>query len=255
MTESTDEVRIGAVEKTLRIVELLALEGPLGTSALAGQLDLPKSTVHHHLSTLRANRYVVQEGDKYRLSFQFLTLGQQIRRWTHLYRIGKSEISSLAENINQPSHLLFPEHSTGIFLVTEDGKGGFPSIHDSGDQVPLHATAAGKAILAFLPEDQRTNILASTNLTALTPETVIDHEELRAEFTTIREQGYAVECNQFKIGYWSVAAPIMTNDEEVEGSVGITLHTESQDPADHKAETAESVTKTAEIIQIKSQYS
>lgn len=245
---------IEAAEKSLRIVASLGRDGASGPTALADRLGLSKSTVHHHLGTLSKRGYVVQTGDEYRLSLRFLEFGEKLRRETPVYSIGRSEVSNLAEELNQPTHLLVEEHGAGFFLMAEDGKGGFPNKFNVGERIPLHTTAAGKAILASLPDERVEEMIEENGLARRTPRTTDAKDELLAELETIRRRGYASERGQHYEGRWSVAAPVVP-EESVLGAVGISFLVEEHDPDDLERRMADKIRETVEIIEIKSDYS
>ena len=254
MARNGEKKTIEATEKTLRIISALSECETLGTTELGRHLNLSKSTIHHHLNTLDRHGFVVNEDGRYRLSLQFLQLGERVRNRSVIYNVGRSEVSSLAEETNQPSHLLTEERGTGVFVMTENGQGGVPSDHRVGEHVHLHALAAGKAILANLPDQRTVEIIETRGLPQLTAETVGTQSELSGELESVRNRGYAIERNEWSEGRWSIAAPIL-RDDAVLGAVGLSCFTDDCDPETHEETLAEEVKKTAEVIGIKFHYS
>lgn len=254
MPSNEDGKTIEAAEKTLRIIATLSQEDSLGTTELGRRLGISKSTVHHHLNTLYEHGFVMKEEGEYRLSLQFLEFGEQVRDRLVIYNVGRSEVSSLAEETDQPTHLLTEERGTGVFVMTENGQGGVPSDHRVGERVPLHTLAAGKAILASLPEKQTAEIVETHGLPKRTPEAVDTPGDLYNELETVRDRGYAMEHNEWSEGRWSIAAPILKG-EAVLGAVGVSCFAEDYSPETYEEPLAEEVTKTAEVISIKFHYS
>ena len=245
---------IEASEKTLRLISALSQNGSVGTTELGHQLGISKSTVQHHLNTLRKHGYVTNENGKYRLSLRFLEFGERVRSQSVLYNVGESEVSSLAEETNQPTHLLTEESGIGVFVMTEDGQGGVPSDHTVGERAYLHTLASGKAILANLSERRTAEIVETHGLPQQTSNSVTTTDELYGELATIRDQGYAIERNEWSEGRWSIAAPIL-QDGTVQGAVGISCYTDDHDPEMHEETLAEQASKAAEVISIKFHYS
>lgn len=254
MVRSEDRKTIDAADKTLRIIAELSQVGALGTTELGRRLDISKSTIHHHLNTLLEQGFVIKEDGEYRLSLQFLEFGQQVKSRTAVYDVGRSEVSSLAEETNQPTHLMAEEQGTGVFVMTENGQGGVPSDHRVGERAYLHTLAAGKAILATLPEERTTDIIETHGLPKRTSETVHTTDALWAELETVRREGYAMERDEWSEGRWSIAAPVL-RDESVLGAVGISCFTDDYDPEAYEEPLAEEVQRTAEVIGIKFDYS
>lgn len=245
---------IEAVMKTLRIITVLSEEGAMGTTRLSQRLNLSKSTVHHHLNTLCTRGFVIKEGSEYRLSLRFLEFGERVRTDSVIYNDSQSEVRSLAEDTNLPTHLLAEERGVGVVVMTENGRGGVPSHYRVGEHVCLHALASGKAILANLSEQRITELLKQQKLTNRTAETADRVDDLMTELARVRERGYAVERSNEAENQWSIAAPVLQGDV-VFGSVGVTCFDDKQDESNAEETLAEKVTRTADIIGIKMGYS
>ena len=91
---------------------------------------------------------------------------------------------------------------------------------DIGAKLPLHATSTGKLLLAHQPP-ARIDQLLSQPLTALTPDTITDVDQLRAELDAIRHNGYAKTLGEYDVGFVSVAAPILDPARTVIAALGV----------------------------------
>jgi IclR family KDG regulon transcriptional repressor len=90
-----------------------------------------------------------------------------------------------------------------------------------GRRLPLYAGSAGKAFLAFLPEEQREVILNSVELVPYTKNTITDKDALRKELDTIRTSGYAFSRGEWTPEASGLAAPIFGQGEEVIAAISI----------------------------------
>jgi len=90
-----------------------------------------------------------------------------------------------------------------------------------GRRMPLYAGSAGKAFLAFMPDKQREEILASIDLAPITPNTIVDKEILRNELVKIRSDGSSVSHGEWTPEASGVAAPIFGQRNEVIGVITI----------------------------------
>jgi DNA-binding IclR family transcriptional regulator len=90
-----------------------------------------------------------------------------------------------------------------------------------GEIMPMHASAAGKAVLAFLPGKDAERLLLSMKLEAFTPHTSRSASGLRKELEEIRQQGVAVNQQEFHNGINALAAPIFNNEGRVMGSIAL----------------------------------
>ncbi|MHB9287893.1 IclR family transcriptional regulator [Halobacteriales archaeon Cl-PHB] len=246
--------RIGATETTFDIVEQIQEAGSLGVSAVADEVGVSKSTAHNHLQTLHQRGYVVKHGDEYRLGLQFLQLGDSARQHHGLFHVAKDEVDSLVEEVGERGQLMVEEHGTGIYIHQSLADQAVQTDSHIGTTVKLHATAVGKAYLAFLPADRRAEILDQSDLTAVTPNTETDRDELEAELETISERGYAFNDEERTIGMRAVGAPVLSDDEVV-GGISISGPTTRLSGDWYREEVPELVGRAARVIGIKATYS
>ena len=117
---------------------------------------------------------------------------------------------------------------TATLLLLVDGEGIAVLHSESSHRVvakgilgrywPLHASAGGKALLAWLPEEDAKGLL-KTRLARYTPTTLVTQTALKKEFKQIRERGYATVRGEFIDDVWGAAVPIFNHREELEGAV------------------------------------
>ena len=91
-----------------------------------------------------------------------------------------------------------------------------------GIVIPAHASALGKALLAFLPEDEK-RVLTSGELRSMTGETVTSAEHLRDQLEEVRSGGIAVEEDEAVIGESSLASPVFDSYGEAVGAIGVVI--------------------------------
>lgn len=221
--ERGDARTVKAVDTALDIVDALCNLGGATVTELGDHLDLSTSAVHTHLKTLEGRGYVTCEDYTYRPSLRFIGIGEQVKReHIRIYNAGREEIQELAEATGEYGWLMAEERGEGIYVFKYRGEnavetGNFPP----GQPTPLHCTACGKAILAHLPEARVREILNESGMEARTPNTITDEETLLEELEQIREQGYALSSEESVHGIRAIAAPVLTEDGSVLGSIGI----------------------------------
>jgi DNA-binding IclR family transcriptional regulator len=93
-------------------------------------------------------------------------------------------------------------------------------ILEVGAAIPWHACALGHAIVAFLPDAQRTRALAA-DLAPLTGKTKTTKVALSRALAQVRQRGYAVEDQEATVGDAGIAAPIVSRDGVVAGAIGV----------------------------------
>jgi DNA-binding IclR family transcriptional regulator len=241
--------------KTVAIVESLKDRRAAELGELADALDMNKSTVHNHLSTLREHEYVVKNGDEYQLSLQFLHIGGVLRHEQELYEVAKPKLDDLAAETGELVTLATPERGLAVVLYRTKGTQAVDINTHVGSQVTLHNSGLGKAILAHLPAARVDEILAERGLPAATPNTITDEERLEDELQQIEAQGYAFDDEEQWRGLRCISAPVLTDDGTVKGSISISAPKSRMESEAARQEYVEAVKNTANIIELSITYS
>ena len=251
MTDTTPPLK--TIQRAFEIMDVLKEQKEVGVADLSRQLDLPKSTVHDYLRTLRTMGYVINEDGTYRLGFQLLELGGQVKYRNRLFHVAKPELERLVEKTGELVSINVEERGRFVILHTEFGSESLRLGIYPGLKTPIHTHAGGKVILAFLGEERIDSIIDDHGLTARTGQTITDREALDAELETIREQGYGIDRNEQVVGMGTVAAPVRIG-EEVLGSIGVVCPSDRLRDESYRQELADEVQKSANIVSVNYQY-
>lgn len=203
------------------IVEYLYEHGQARVSEIADAHGIAPSTAHRHLSTLLDREYIRKEGDLYRLGLRFLDIGQRARNFYKVYDRAKETTDNLAAETDERVQLLVEEHGYGVYLYVARGERAVRTDPGVGRRVPLHVAAAGKAILAHIPEDTLAQYIEKHEFESHTDTTITDPDRLRRELNEVREQGYAVNDQEFIRGLRAVGVPITTPQDRVIGAISV----------------------------------
>lgn len=241
------------VERATEIIGLLTeLEGA-GVSAVAERLDMSLSSAHAHLATLHEADYLVKEAGEYRLSYEFLMLGEYVRNSSALFRFGRTEADTLADETGHYVHLFTEEKGLGVNIYEARGERAGEYDYQSlklQRREPLHITASGKAILASLDEAAVQRIIDRHGLEQYTENTITSEAALFEELARIRERGYALNDEEEIIGFQAVAAPVEAGDGEVVGSISVAGPTRVFDDEQFTEEIPEQVVSAANMVQV-----
>ena len=197
--------------KALAVIETLGSSPrPLTASQLSQTLKITRPTVYRILKTLARHGFVIREEDGalYRLSFKLLDLGHRILERTDLLEAARPILRKLSGYCRETTHLAVPEVGRMVYLDKLEGSGPFRTTSRLGRGVPMHCTALGKAVLAFLPPQKARTILVRHGLAKHTPRTIVAVSAFERELARVRRQGYAVDDVEFEDGVRCVAAPI-----------------------------------------------
>lgn len=221
MTRNRSESRVQASETTFAVVEALnSLDGGR-VNEIADYLDKSPSTVHRHLSTLLAHGYVTKEGGGYQLGMQFLTIGGAVQNRDPAYHMAKEKVKELADKTGEYVQFIVEEHGQRVYVHTGTGAQAVETDSRIGKRGHIHCSAAGKAILAKLPEAYLEEILPKDELPPVTPNTITDWNELMAELEKIRETEIAFNFEETTEGLNAVGTAITDPSGCVIGGLSI----------------------------------
>lgn len=236
------------------IIEEIHRQEEIGVTDLATALGLSKSSVHKHLKTLETRGYVVNDDGTYRLGLKLLTLGGHVRDRDPFCRSVRPTVEALADESDQMVSFILRDGVHGVFVFIENDRYGLRKPVPLGNRYPIHQNAAGKAILAELPDETIEDIVDETGLPSETDNTITSADDLRASLEAIRQRGYATSTGERLEGIQSIAAAI---ENPVTGQVGAISIT---GPADHlrqdrvRTEYAELVMEAATELEIRLRY-
>jgi len=243
---NTDTIAVQATATSLRIVEELYDRDGSGVTELADTLDVSKSAVHNHLSTLCALGYVTNADGTYELTHRFLRIGFGTRERHPVYRAARSEVRMLARNTSAVANLVVPEGPDAVYLHRVDSRDHPIPV---GGSVRLHATAAGKAILAFRSRDAVDEYVDRHGLDRMTDRTVTDPAALRSELRSIRDRNIAFDRGEFDPDWQCVASPVVVDGDPV-GAVSVSGPSDEMQGKRLAEDTAGLVSSAAKTIEL-----
>lgn len=221
--EHTQDGPVRAIDRALGVLDVLRKINGGTFTEIAEHVDLPKSTLHNHLVTLERNHYIVKKDDKYNLGLRFLNFGEFVKRQRPGFEEAKPVVDELAESTGERVQFVAEEHGHSVYVHIAEGDRAVKSRTAVGQRggAQLHATAAGKAILAFLSEERREAVLDYWGLSEITANTIQDRERLLAELEEIRERRYAINREEHIEGLYAVGVPVIGPDETVIGAISV----------------------------------
>ena len=214
---------IQSVDRSIRILKALGQRpGRLGVSDLSKQLGLAKGTVHGLLRTLQEHGLVEQhaDSDKYQLGPELLQLGNSYLDLNELRSRGLAWSELLATRVGEAVRVGVPHGDAMLVIHHVFRPDSSLQILEVGALLPLHATALGKAVLAYL-EPADVDELVADGLPKLTGRTHVTSAALRRELAAVRDRGYAVEREEAVLGEGGLAAPIFDRTSAPVGAIGV----------------------------------
>jgi DNA-binding IclR family transcriptional regulator len=213
---------IQSIERAAAILRLLSgRTRRLGVVDLAGELGLPKGTVHGLLRTLHHVGFVEQDAEtgKYQLGAALLHMGSSYLDGNELRTRALNWSDSLAARTHE-SVRIGTLHEGQVLIVHHVFRPD-DSLQtlDVGALLPAHATALGKILLA--DHAYTATELARNGLESFTPATITEAESLERELDRVRKRGWAADIGELVNGEVSCAAPIIDRRGVTVGAMGI----------------------------------
>jgi IclR family acetate operon transcriptional repressor len=202
---------VQSVDRALDLLEALAQsEGEVSITSLANRTSLHVSTVHRLLTTLLRRGYVRQnpETSRYFTGAKLATLAEGSSRFNELRHRARPILQSLTAHTRETSNLVVLDDVVGVYIDTVPSPHVVRMFTTLGNRVPLHATGAGKALLAWLAPDRRDPLIDRMELRAHTVRTIVERPALRRALEEIRERGYAIDDEEYDEGVRCVAVAV-----------------------------------------------
>ena len=204
-----NKYRSPAVERALDILEYLAGAGTATLADIVRDRGLPKSTAFVLLVTLRDRGYVIHNAEgRYQLGLRLVNLGHSAVERIDITEVSQPVMSRLAADIKETVHLGVLSGTSVVQVGKAESPLAVKLTSYIGQLRPLHSTAMGKTLLAFLPADEREDLLRRITLARKTPRTITRPEVLRQELDEVCARGYAVDDEETNMGVRCVGAPI-----------------------------------------------
>jgi IclR family transcriptional regulator, pca regulon regulatory protein len=218
-----------SLERGLAILCCFGPERPiLGIADIAQELGMSRSTTHRYVITLAALGYLEQgPGRKYHLGLRVTRLGLSAMSAIGLREHARADLEDLCRRTGFTVSLAVLD-GTEIVLM-ERLRGTRRGLHPSdpgvvqGSRVPAYCTAAGKLLLAHLPEPTQRELLAELELKGgRGPNAIKSKAALRTELEQVREESLTVDEEEFAEGLYAIAAPLRSDTGETVAAVALT---------------------------------
>jgi IclR family transcriptional regulator, acetate operon repressor len=217
--------RVGAVQsvdRAMAVLEIVAEHGECGVSEIAAALDVHKSTASRLVAALERRSLVEQrERGRYALSFGLIRLAAAATARLDVSRLGRPVCQRLAESLGETVNIAVSDGEAGITVAQESGTASVVSENWVGRRTPLHASSAGKVLLAWMDPADRRRVLRRP-LERFTGETIVTAPALRIELARVFDEGHARSFEELEVGMHAVAVPVFSGDGTVGSSLSVT---------------------------------
>ena len=212
------------LERSVEIIDLISIKNsPVKFTKIVEETGISKPSVHRILSTLENFRIIVRDGNEgYIMGPRAIGWSRGYLQSRALLSVAKPWVDSIWKKVGETIHLVILEEDKAYYLYKKEGPHPLQMRSRVGDPIPLHSTAAGKAILFSLSKDRLDSFIFKKPLDKKTQNTIIDPEKLKKQLEKFLKRGFSEEVQENEEDIRCVAAPILSSECQPLGSVSIT---------------------------------
>jgi IclR family acetate operon transcriptional repressor len=216
---------IQALDRAFLILDIIAdAGGEAKLSQIATIAGLNVSTCHHLISTLYNWGYVARGvgSRSYVLGSRILHLSAACLRQVDVPRRAQTYIDRLNDQTKEAVQLAIMQGTNLVNVLRRDARHAVRvDAGLGGKSNAAHATATGKAILAWLPPTELDRIVSEKGLVAFTPNTITDLDQLKEELRHTRRNGFAMDREEFQPGVICIGAAVRDHAGAVVASISV----------------------------------
>lgn len=210
------------VVRALQVLRALAPKTKGATlQELHEELGIPTGSLHRLLVTLGEEEFITRSevNRRYFLGPIARQLAEQNQHQSALLVTPHRAVVTAAETSGETVFLTEIIGDRAVCVALSEGSHPLRLFVRIGQEMPLHAAASGRALLAYRSEAETRRLLAKRELTAFTEETPVTVESVLAHLAVVRTRGYDVCDDELDRGVWAVSAPVFTSTGAVAASV------------------------------------
>lgn len=216
---------VPAVDKAVRILTVLRTERREMTIAeISEAMDCNKGSIYRLLLTLDHHGLLARDPitKKYSLGVALMEFGRAVLSGFDIQHAARPSLKALTAFSGETAALSILRGTKLTILEVEESTSEVRVSLAIGMTNPATATSSGKAVLAYLPEKQRNEILRLEGLAKHTRRSIANPALYRKELETTRKRGYATDYEEFQEGITGVSAPVFSS-KGVIGAIAIVL--------------------------------
>lgn len=216
-----------SVDRALRVIEQLGTSGSGYTlEELAAATAIPKTTLHRTLAALKARGFAAQPraGGAYTLGPQLLAVAFGFHERLDVRGLVHPLLVRARDDFGETVHMGVLDGADVVYLDKVESLKPLKMTSIIGGRNPAHATALGKALLAWsLPDDDAVAAWAQANgpLPARTPNTIVDPAQLAETLAQVRQRGWALEYEESEPGVRCLAVPVFLGRAEPAAAISV----------------------------------
>ena len=245
-----DKLFIASVEKAFKVLECFeSSQRRLTLTQLSTLTGLDNSSLQRLLHTLLKLGYLRKDSNRqYSLTPRVLNLGTNYLRTNDLVERATPCLQAAHASSGETINLIELDGTDTVFVIR------FLAAHPAGlsillgSRTPVFCSAAGRAMLAHLPENDAVSILERAEKKKYTKHTLVEIDDIMAQVRKVRDLGYAISNEEFMVGDVSVGAPVFDHTGSLTAAVSIPVSSQRWQSAKVREQIISLVVSTARSV-------
>ncbi len=213
-----------STSRLFQIIEFLACSKDwVSLRTMARDLDISAASAYRSLNSLKELGYVRQhpQDSKYQLTLKIAWISAQVLENVQLRQIAHPFLQRLTSLTNETTHLAVLDDREFVYIDKVDNTQAMRMRSRVGQRGQLHCTAAGKSMLAFLPERDMQVLVKRLKFQPVTENTITDPAKFIDHLSRVKRLGYAVDDEENEMGIRCIGSPIYDHAGRLAGALSI----------------------------------
>lgn len=247
---------VKSILKAFTILEEINKNYEMSIGEISQTLNMDKATVHRLVSTMKEAGYLMQNptSKRYSVSLKIFAMGNRVVERTGIKQIARPYIKRLAEETKETVNLGMRIDNDIVYVDKIESNSTIKVGIDIGTAIPNYCTGMGKAVIAFLSQEERSEMFENMEFKSFTKNTPITKESIEENLKKIRDVGFSTDDEEFVDGLISFGAPIFDFHGNPVAAVSVSYPKYRYEGKDKESEVPEKVVKTAKEISTKLGY-
>ena len=223
MLESKEPQSVQLIDRSLAILELVSLKGPMALKDIYSALNLNKASTLRMANALVSNGYLDKDPKgNYFLTFKPYELGiRAVRRVDYITFI-RETLDKLSDDLGVIAQFSVREQNELLCLESFDlTRSNFSVYTRVGQRSQLYATSAGKAIISTYTDDEIKHLWSQMDVRVLTPNTLTSFDDFMKDIYLTRQRGYAMDNEESELGLFCVGTALINSNHKAIGAISL----------------------------------
>jgi DNA-binding IclR family transcriptional regulator len=218
------EYSVPAVERALSVLQCLGdSKRGFSISEIGRRLKIPKSSAHLILTTLERRGFLQKntQTGRYHFGLQLVSLSRTALENLDLREEAKPFLRLLMQESSLTVHMAVLERDEAVIIEKVEAPGLVRLASWIGRRLDINCTGVGKALVAFLPDDDLEVLIRTKDFARHNQRTIVSKSALKKELMLVRQLGYALDNEEDEPGVCCLGAPVFDGDGKAVAAISV----------------------------------